>query len=204
MTRIAEDVTAFRTRIDAGPLGASDVEHAARHFRLSPVPELRAEDITVTIDASGREIIVIPDAIAAELAHEVRRGWRESRTEDQAGESRKFAPGTWAYRTTDLIMSAYAQSAVSETLTMWPERDHSHLNFPPLTRERRAQVDRERATGPAGSLSGAAFIIGRGGWDFRTRWWAYDVRSLAHKALCPRAYPARIAQGGAPAIHFAG
>jgi hypothetical protein len=204
MTSLAEDITAFRTRIDAGPLGASDVEHAARHFRISPVPELRAEDITVTVDNSGREIIVIPDAVAAELAYEVRRGWRESRSEDQSGESRKFAPGTWAYRTTDLIMTTYATSEVSETLTMWPEKDHSHLSFPPLTHERRAQVDRERATGPGGYLAGAAFIIGRGGWDFGSRWWAYDVRSLAHRSLTPRGYPARIVQGGAPAIHFAG
>lgn len=204
MTSLAEDVTAFRTRIDAGPLGAGNIEHAARHFRVTPVPELRAEDITITVDSLGREIVVIPDAIAAELAYEVRRGWREWNREEQAGESRPFAPGTWAHRTTDLILTTYATSEISETLTTWPEPDHTGKLFPPLSRERRAQVNREHATGPAATLAGAVFIIGRGGWDFRARWWAYEVTSLAHKALHPRGYPARIEQGGAPAVHFAG
>lgn len=204
MTSIAEDITALRQRHDAGPLGASDVEHAARHFRVTPVPELRAEDISIVVDACGREVILLPDSVAAELAYEVRRGWRESRSEDQTGESRPFAPGTWAFRTIDLIMTTYATSEVPEALALWPEPDHTGKLFPPLSHERRAQVDRERATGPGGYLAGAAFIIGRGGWDAGMRWWAYDVRSLAHKALCPRGYPGRIVQGGSPAVHFAG
>lgn len=218
ITGIAQDVAAFRTRIAAEARDAltaelaqpyreptdADVDRAARHFRISPAPELTAADVVVTCDNNGREIIVIPDAIAAELAAEVRRGWREFRGEAN-GESRRFAPGTWAYRTTDTIMSAYTASAIPEALAMWPEKDHSHLNFPPLTHERRAQVDRERASGGNGYLAGSAFIIGRSGWDFDARWWAFDVRSLAHKALSPMGYPARVTR---PAdghfIHFTG
>jgi hypothetical protein len=216
---IAADVIAFRARMAAQVRTAladefreihcnasdADIERAARHFRASPVPELTAEDITITVDNMGREVIVIPDAVAAELGHEVRRGWREFRGEAN-GESRRFAPGTWAYRTTDLIMTVFAESTVSETLTMWPEKPrHGDEIFPKPTRARMAEIVRERTAGPNGYLAGGAFIIGRSGWDFAARWWAFDVRSLAHKALSPKGYPARVTR---PAdghfVHFTG
>lgn len=195
---IAADVAAFRAT------NAPDIEHAARWFRVSPAPELTAEDITVTVDNAGREIIVIPDAVAAELAHEVRRGWREFRGQAD-GESRRFAPGTWAYRTTDLIMSVYTASEPAEALSMWPEPDQTGRTHPRLSHAERARIDRERATGGNGCLAGAAFIIGRSGWDTAARWWAFDVRSLAHKALSPRAYPARVTRADVGHfIHFTG
>lgn len=172
-----------------------DVDRAASHFRHSPPPVLAATDVTITVDDMGREIIVLPDPVAAELAYEVRRGWRE--LPDDYGESRQFAPGTWAYTTIALILATYAASPVSETLTLWPEPDDTGRLMPPLTHAERARRHRERASGPYADAAGSLFIIGRTGWDFRARWWALDVRSLGHKALHPYGYPhlhARYAQ----------
>jgi hypothetical protein len=194
---VAADVAAFRAST------APDIETAARWFRVAPVPELTAEDITVTVDNMGREIIVIPDAIAAEIAHEVRRGWREFRGLAD-GESRQFAPGTWMHRTTELIMTTYAASTPAEALTLWPEPDTTGQSHPRRTHAEHARIDRERASGPGGSLAGAAFIIGRSGWDFAARWWAFDVRSLAHRSLRPGGSPARASRGAGLFIRYAG
>jgi hypothetical protein len=166
----------------------ADVNRAAAHFRLSPPPELVAADITIAVDNMGREVVVVPDAVAAELSYEVRRGWLEDR-DGIYGESRRFAPGTWAYTTTVLILATYAASPISETITRWPEPDHGGKLFTPLTHEQQAVRHRERAAGPRGEAAGSLFIIGRTGWDFRARWWALDVRSLAHRALRPYGYP---------------
>ena len=150
-------------------------------------PVLTAADVTVTVDQLGRDTIVIPDAVAAELRKQVNQGWRE--IPDMAdGYSRPFAPGSWTYETTTLIIDAYAASEPPAELS---EEDAET-----------ARRNRRWASGDHARLS-AVFIIGRSGWDPATRWWAQDVRSDAHKALSVPGYPGRAVRPN-PIIEYTG
>ncbi len=67
-------------------------------------------DVTVTIDRFGREVVVIPDGVAAALTAEIQDGWTEY-TSIRFGESRRFGPDTWVYQTTVTLLKAFAASA---------------------------------------------------------------------------------------------
>jgi hypothetical protein len=152
---------------------AADVAAHRAGAVISKLPTMRAEDIVITFDKMNRAVAVIPDAVALELRKAVAHGWREFRGQAD-GESRFFRAGTWTHDTTELIINAYAQAEVPAGLD---ERDRLFV-------ERGIRAAREW-----GQCAGSLFIVGRIAWDFDARWWRFDVRSEAHRSVCPSGYP---------------
>lgn len=123
------------------------------------------EDVTVTRDHMGREVIVIPDALARAMTAEIQRDWTEIPGVAD-GHSRKFREGHWMYAVTQTILATYAASPL------------------PTDVDSRDLADATTARQWAGSEFpfAYAFIVGQSGWDASTRWWA-DDNYAAHRDL---------------------
>lgn len=116
-------------------------------------PALKPGDVTVTLDQHGREVIVIPDGVAAAISAEVHDGWTECKGM-MYGESRRFEPGTWMYDTTVTLLNAFAASAAPTGLDdqgTW-------------------MVNRDREEAARGTTL-HALIVGVSGWDTTDKTW---------------------------------
>lgn len=131
------------------------------------LPTLTAADITVTADHMGREVIVIPDAVAQIMRGYIREGWREF-PDVADGESRKFRAGSWMFTTTAAIVAAYAASPVAAGTD---GRD--------ADRFRQSRDHAEHGCG-------YAFVVGVSGWDAGAGWWRdYDITRHLHVHASP-------------------
>lgn len=154
--RQSDIITHVRTRLRMGCIGATVTTDR---------PELRltSADITVTVDCIGREVIVIPDAVAEWMRAQVQHGWRE--IPDVAhGHSRPFAPGTHMHACTMAIMEAYGASSIPAGLDA---RDQD-------------RAIAQRAWAACGFQMIVA-VVGRSGWDDDAAWWRdYDTTRHLH------------------------
>lgn len=127
-------------------------------------PLLRCDDVRAFADRCGREVVTLPDHVAAPLRAAVLDGWGR-------GQSRLMARGSWAYRVTDMLLIAYAGTPVPEGLTTSWE----------------AAVQRD---GLVGAQRMASAIVGESGFDPIAQWWSADP--WAHLSLRIPAAPRRV------------
>lgn len=152
------------------------------HMAPDPSLILRSTEVTVTYDRIGREVIVIPDTIAAYMTAQVAEGWQEARGL-ATGNSRRFTPFVHMFHLASGLMSIYAASPVPAG---------AGLNLAHAGR------DRDHA---ARGWSLWPSIVGASGWDAANRWWT-DYKATAH--LHPMGSPHYRPGGGIDAYVWEG
>ncbi len=77
---------------------------------------LTPEQITFAVDWLGREVALVPDAVALRMEAERKTGWIEC-AGFAYGNSRPFPPGTWMHQVITALLTAYAASPIPGQLT---------------------------------------------------------------------------------------
>jgi hypothetical protein len=133
-----------RRRRDGGYLGATVTT-------ADPALRLTGAEVTVTMDQFGREVLLVPDAVARYMRTQVLDGWTECGV-GATGRSRAFTALTHMFALTATLAETFAASDPPAEM--------------PADLRAEALQDRERVA--AGGTCYAQ-VIGAGGWDATAR-----------------------------------
>ncbi|MFJ2745264.1 hypothetical protein ACIO3O_37030 [Streptomyces sp. NPDC087440] len=116
-------------------------------------PALTTDDITVTTDAMGRLVVIVPDDVARPLTTASHEGVNPKARSLTGIVSRDHAADSWAALTIRTIFAAVLDAYQARTI---PE----HVHMYGLS---------QYAKWDGGTLYG--HVVGTSGWDTDTRWW---------------------------------
>lgn len=75
--------------------------------------KLTPEQVTVSYDWLGREVLLVPDPVARRMECERKDGWQEAAGFGW-GQSRPFPAGTWMYQVITVLLDVFAASPIPD------------------------------------------------------------------------------------------